>query len=163
MGSSNSQSNNPSVFQYTFTKVHGEPSVINIEGKENWDITRITLYQVPIDIIAHFARTAHYFLLFDIEYESHIGHIVCHFTEDGVKHLDFHSSRSEAIFGTFEGIYLTSKIELIRYSEIQGKKVIDLIKAFDEWDKPFNLILSNCRNFARFIESKFFIKTPGDD
>lgn len=163
MGSASSQPENPSVFQYTFSKIHGEPSVINIEGKENWSITRITLYQIPIDMIAHLAHTAHYFLLFDAEFESKNGHIVCHFTEDGVKHLDFHESRSEAIFKTFERTYLTSKIKLIRYSDIQGKKVADLIQAFIEWNKPFNLILSNCRNFTKFIERKFSIENMEND
>jgi hypothetical protein len=33
MGSASSTSENPSVFQYTFTKVHGEASVSGIENK----------------------------------------------------------------------------------------------------------------------------------
>jgi hypothetical protein len=155
MGSSASSSENPSVFQYTFTKVHGSPSVNNINDKLDWEITRMSLYQVPIDMIAHLARTAHYFLLFDITNNTETGHIVCHFTEDGVKHLDFHSSRSEAIFKTFETTYLVSKIELLRYRDVQGKLVNDLNAAFEMWTKPFNLILSNCRSFTGFIERKF--------
>jgi hypothetical protein len=103
-------------------------------------------------MIAHLARTSHYFLLFDVQFQSETGYIVCHFTEDGSKHLDFHQSRSEAIFKTFETTYLVSKIELLRYIDINGKTVADLVKAFELWTKPFNLIMSNCRNFTAFIE-----------
>jgi hypothetical protein len=154
MGSANSQSENPSVFQYTFTKVHGVPSVNNVTDKLHWSLTRLSLYQVPIDMIAHLARTSHYFLLFDIEFESRCGNLVCHFTEDGVKHLDYYPSRSQAIFGPFEGTYLTDKIEMLNYTDLEGKKVVDLMKAFDEWNKPFNLLLSNCRMFTKFLRRR---------
>jgi hypothetical protein len=162
MGSANSQSENPSLFQYTFTKVHGQPSVNGIEDKLAWNITRISLYQIPVDMIAHLARTSHYFLLFDIENMTESGNIVCHFTEDGVKHLDFYTSRSQAIFAPFEGTYLTEKVEMLRYQDITNKTVADLINAFNEWTKPFNLILSNCRNFTKFIERRFRLEVEED-
>ena len=152
MGSASSQSENPSVFEYTFSKIYGAPSQIAIEGKEEWEITRLSLYQVPIDMIAHLAHTSHYFLLFDIQFNGETGHIVCHFTEDGTKHLDFHSSRSEAIFKTFEGTYLTDKVLLLSYIDVNGKNVTDLLRVFDSWTKPFNLILSNCRHFTGYIQ-----------
>lgn len=152
MGSASSQSENPSVFQYTFTKVYGGTSIINLEGKEDWEITRISRYQVPIDMVAHLARTSHYFLLFDLKLNEETGYIVCHFTEDGTKHLEFHLSRSEAIFKTFEETYLTQKIELLHYTEMFGRSVGDLLRVFDSWKKPFNLLLSNCRHFSGYIE-----------
>jgi hypothetical protein len=162
MGSANSQSENPSLFQYTFTKVHGQPSVHGIQDKLQWNITRISLYQIPVDMIAHLARTSHYFLLFDVEFEGLSGNILCHFTEDGVKHLDFYSSRSQAIFAPFEGSYLTNKVEMLRYQDVTGRKVEELVKAFEDWNKPFNLILSNCRNFTKFIERRFVVEVQDD-
>lgn len=162
MGSANSQSENPSLFQYTFTKVHGHPSVNGIQDKLDWHITRISLYQIPVDIIAHLARTSHYFLLFDIETATENGFIIAHFTEDGNKHLLFYSNKTEAIFSPFEGAYLTEKVEMLRYQEVAGKKVNDLVEAFSAWTKPFNLILSNCRNFTRFIERRLAVEALND-
>ena len=123
----------------------------------------MSLYQVPIDMIAHLAHTSHYFLLFDVHLNETTGHIVCHFTEDGVKHLDFYPSRSEAIFKTFEETYLTSKLELLRYTEITSKTVEDLLKVFASWTKPFNLILSNCRNFASYIQRTLLQEDNNDE
>lgn len=162
MGSANSQSENPSLFQYTFTKVHGQASVYGIEDKLDWFITRISLFQIPVDIIAHLARTSHYFLLFDIESATENGFLISHFTEDGNKHLIFYTSKSQAIFAPFEGAYLTDKVELLRYSDVAGKKVSDLVEAFNAWNKPFNLILSNCRNFTRFIERRLAAEALND-
>ena len=153
MGSASSSNESPSLLRFTFTKIHGEASVLEIKDKMDWIIVRMCLYQVPNGIISHMTRAAHYFLLFDVEFGEQLGHIICHFTEDGVKHLEFHSSRTEAIFKTFENKYLTKKMKLLKYYDVQGKAVAHLVKIFLSWEKDFNLVVSNCRHFTKFIHN----------
>lgn len=153
MGSSSSKLENPNLFSCTFKKIYGNPSVIGIDDKLDWKITRISLYQVPINTLAHITKTAHYYLIFDVcsNDNDNQGFILSHFTVDGTKHLEFHKSKSQAIFTSFEQIYLTSKVELLRFWDTNEKFVRNLKESFDEWNKPFNLVLSNCRKFTRFI------------
>lgn len=158
MGNSYSQSENPNLIKCTFTKTYGSPSVVDIEDKLDWKITRVSLYEVPISLLAHVTKTAHYYLIFDVCSKDDKGFILGHFTVDGVKHLEFHRSKSQAIFTSFEEKFLISKVELLRFWETNEKTVQDLKEVFDAWNRPFNLITSNCRKFTRFIVKRLRVQ-----
>ena len=156
MGSANSKDDKPSLMKIVFTNIENKASIVGIEDKLDWHIIRTSLYSIPVGMLTHITRTSHYFLVFDIIKEGETGYIITHFTEDGIKHLKFYGSRSQAIFAPFDGTYLTSKIELLSYRDVEGKKVEDLVRIFNEWNRPFNLIRNNCRKYTKFVHRRLW-------